>query len=111
MKPPWEVVGKRYFIVDWKSFEVEKVEGLFTVVERGKGKPHQISFSISVIDQILKFVGKACNEGACELRETAHFNGGSLFLSRKVDEWGRFIRLCEWKPKVRNPFMILPEGE
>lgn len=42
---------------------------------------------------------------------TIAFKGGSLFLSRHVNDFGSFIKICEWKPHVRNPFVILSEGE
>lgn len=57
----------------------------------------------------MEFVAKACRCAVEEsLQSTIPFKGGSMFLSRGSNGWGRFIRICQWKLIARNQFMIIP---
>lgn len=56
-----------------------------------------IRFASKVLDKVLVFVGRACKQGEAGLEDTIRFKGGSLFLSRRSNNWGRFICLCQWK--------------
>lgn len=40
-----------------------------------------------------------------------NIEGGSFFMSRRTNVWGAFIRLCEWRLKERDRFIIVPAGE
>lgn len=95
-----------------KSFELFHDDGKFFVVERGKGRPHSICFPPNLLCKVKEFIGLACEVKAFDVIETTFgFKGGSLFLFRCKNDYRRFICICEWKPEVHNPFVIVPEGE
>lgn len=103
---------KEIFRVKAKSVELYTEDGKFFVVERGKGRSHLICFSVHLLQKVLEFIGLACSTKVSDdLQKTLGFKGGSLFLPRQGNDYGRFIRICEWKPEVRNPFVIVPKGE
>lgn len=77
-----------FFCVEAKSFERNVYDGVFTIVERGKGHPHKIGFPIQYLEKVLDFVDLVCKKDASEdLQRTIGFNGGSLFLSRKDNDF------------------------
>lgn len=81
-------------------------------MERGKGQPHKVVFPSKFLDKVLEFVELSCARDASEEdQKTIGFNGGCLFLSRRGNDYRRFIKLCELKSNICNPFVIILEGE
>lgn len=39
------------------------------------------------------------------------FTRGSLFFSLRLNNWGCFVHLTEWRAKEKNRFAIILEGE
>lgn len=46
-----------------------------------------------------------------EVKDCICYRGGSLFLTQNSNAWGCFIRLCEWRMKEKDRFIILLAGE
>lgn len=103
---------KRFLEVELKCFEVQLEDGYFTIIKRGKGRPQRIAFPKSAATKVATFCLGACEgELSVEIKETARFKGGSIFMARRLNNWGCFVRICEWRLKENDHFIIIPVGE
>lgn len=99
--------------IDFKSFELEVSEGLSSVVEMRRGKPHRIKFPVTFLERILAFFKMVTESGTAEIpKETFHFSGGCLLLLKGMTgvlssgymngELRRLISLWSFRKGINN---------
>lgn len=103
---------RRFLEVEAKRFEVIQTDGSFNVIERGRGWPKCIYFPKLILGKVVNFCSNACDGNLMEdFKESINFKGGSLFLSRQSNAWAHFVRVCEWRMKENDQFIIVPVSE